>query len=117
MAEFGGHMACHCLPVGSCTGVLWRGRMPRGRWIGAVWLLLIVMLAQTACRVGPFGTAQVTIQGVVDGEQASAIEQGNVVLVGIAQATVTCNDQQTTTAQDGSYALTVDQANKYACTV
>jgi hypothetical protein len=91
--------------------------MPRGRWIGAVWLLLVVMLAQTACRVGPFGSAQVTIQGVVDGEQASAIEQGKVVLVGIAQATVTCNAQQTTTAQDGSYALTVDQANKYACTV
>lgn len=80
---------------------------------GLALLVVLVALPQTACSLIPASAKQ--IQGLIDGDELTAQAAGQSSTVAIA-ATVRCDGHSTTTAADGTYALTLPPASQYACT-
>lgn len=85
--------------------------------------MLLVLLAASGLEAGCafFPTPQATIQGHVYGvpygtasttSRATTSQQLQPV-----RATIRCNKAQTTARADGSYSLSMDQADHYACTI
>lgn len=98
---------------------LWRGSRRGSRrghrvFVGMVVGALAVMAlgALSGCQIA-FGP-QVTIRGVVYGEQIAAREAGKSDPAPL-QATVTCNGTSTTTDSGGVYSVSVSQASAYSC--
>jgi hypothetical protein len=94
--------------------------MPQRQWrrrrvyVGLLVSALAVMAlgALSGCQVA-FGP-QVTIRGVVYGEQVAAREAGKSVPTPLS-ATVTCNGAATTSDSKGGYSFSVPKADTYTC--